>query len=185
MTCLTEGCDRTNLAGRGLCRTCYNRARRRGVLASHPKIRTRSTATCAVGGCDRTVTKLALCNAHYLRQYRHGSTDERIYRGPSHPSWMDDNIGYAGAHDRVRATRGPAGDHTCVDCGLQAKEWAYRHDSPREMIGPASTGTGREPRMLPYSPDPADYDPRCIRCHRRYDEVALKRWATTRLALSR
>lgn len=76
---------------------------------------------------------------------------------PTHP--YKATVTYAGAHDRVTATKGRAAEHACIDCGSQAEHWSYDHADTAEL-----TEAG-----LPYSTDPAHYDPRCIRCHRRFD----------------
>lgn len=180
--CVVDGCSRINIVGRGLCSGCYTRNSRRGTLANYPKIRVRSAIPCTVDGCERIAVKLTLCDRHYLRLRRTGTTeDQPPARGADSCSWVGDAVSYDGAHDRVRRARGRAHQFLCIDdCGRQAQEWSYRGGSDKELIGPTSTGRGKEPRLLPYSPDPADYEPRCIGCHRRYDEVALKRWATER-----
>jgi hypothetical protein len=54
-----------------------------------------------------------------------------------------------GRHNRVRRARGPARDYPCVGCGGPAREWSQRHDTD--------------------GLDPADYDPRCCKCHFAYD----------------
>lgn len=67
---------------------------------------------------------------------------------------------YRGAHMRVTKARGRACGHLCVDCGNTASQWSYRHDDPNEIEDEA----GRQ-----YSVDPLHYDPRCRRCHIRFD----------------
>lgn len=71
-----------------------------------------------------------------------------------------DQIGYAGAHDRVEAVKGKASSHECVDCDKPAREWSYNHQDPEQRDG--SYG--------PFSMDPGYYEPRCTRCHRIFDE---------------
>ena len=73
---------------------------------------------------------------------------------------------------RVRAVRGSASNHACVACGNPAEHWSYRHNSPGELMC-TKTIHGYE-CVLRYSPDPADYDPRCLSCHRTYDARSLK-----------
>ena len=62
---------------------------------------------------------------------------------------------YAARHHRVYRERGSAGDHACADCGQPADEWAQVH---------GTTGT-----------EAGDYEPRCVKCHRAYDDNAVPR----------
>lgn len=52
-------------------------------------------------------------------------------------------------HDMVRAVRGSARGHDCVDCGEAANQWSHVH-------GTETT-------------NPDSYEPRCTSCHIRYD----------------
>jgi NAD-dependent SIR2 family protein deacetylase len=60
---------------------------------------------------------------------------------------------YAANHQRVTKARGKAAELTCVDCGGQAQHWSQVRDT---------TGD-----------DPSHYEPRCAKCHVRYDEVTI------------
>lgn len=62
---------------------------------------------------------------------------------------------YSTRHSRVLAARGRASEQKCADCGNGAAEWSQRHGTD----GAA----------------PADYDPRCHRCHQVYDGAGAKR----------
>jgi hypothetical protein len=77
-------------------------------------------------------------------------------------------LGYGTAHRWVRSDRGPASRQTCVDCGQAAAEWSYAHERATERRFDPLMPTA------PFSLDPADYDPRCIRCHKHYDRAARK-----------
>lgn len=66
------------------------------------------------------------------------------HRGQSY-----DPAAYSTRHDRVKRERGAAADHTCVECGSSAHEWAQTH---------GTDGT-----------DTQDYRPMCRACHRAYD----------------
>lgn len=57
---------------------------------------------------------------------------------------------YGAKHKVVYRARGKASDHTCVECGDAAVNWAQTHDTD-----------GTDPQ--------AHYQPMCLRCHRRYD----------------
>jgi len=72
--------------------------------------------------------------------------------GPANPRWSGDEVGKQGAHDRVKALRGPASDRLCVECGHPADHWSLTTRPP---------GT--------WSPNPEDYDPRCASCHKLFD----------------
>lgn len=86
--------------------------------------------------------------------------------------WATAEVGYKTAHNRVAVTYGLASLHSCIDCGEQAKEWSYRGGSPVELIGEHTNESGT--RMVAYSPDPRDYDPRCKSCHVKYDSRKLQ-----------
>ncbi len=77
----------------------------------------------------------------------------RQQAGPAGTRWLGDSVGIKGAHDRVRRARGPASDHTCIDCPAQAAEWSY-DEAPGE-----------------HSPRIEDYSPRCYSCHKRLDNL--------------
>lgn len=79
--------------------------------------------------------------------------------GEASVSWVGDDIGYSGAHMRIRAERGRADGHDCVGCGEQAMHWSYNHDDPN----------GLSSKYGSYSPDPQHYSPRCVSCHKVYD----------------
>ena len=75
-----------------------------------------------------------------------------------------DDIGYAAAHERVRRDRGRVQVYRCVDCGDGAQHWSYDHSDPDELVA-----LNLSANPVAYSNDPAHYDPRCVRCHKRYD----------------
>lgn len=74
------------------------------------------------------------------------------------------DIEYGAAHDRVRARQGNVKDSPCIDCGNPASHWSYDHQDPRELVSRAPGTAG-----IPYSTNPAHYDPRCVSCHKRFD----------------
>lgn len=81
---------------------------------------------------------------------------------------LQDVVDYAGAHERVRALRGPAKAHRCADCGEPAQSWSYDRGDPAELLG---VGYGRG---LAYSLDAAHYQPRCKPCHAAFDAPSRK-----------
>lgn len=76
-----------------------------------------------------------------------------------------DDVSYRSAHLRLRRERGRAAEMDCVDCAGPAAEWSLPRDATPSMWG--DVGDGKV--VCRYSPDPAVYEPRCVRCHRRYD----------------
>lgn len=74
---------------------------------------------------------------------------------------------YVAAHRHVAATRGPARDHSCFQCGAPALHWAYQHDDPDERL------ELRGGFWVPFSSDPKHYEPMCVACHRRFDARPL------------
>lgn len=76
-----------------------------------------------------------------------------------------DDIGYGAAHERVRADRGDASTHSCIDCGTRAAQWSYDHTDPAEQLDVLQ---GRH-QPIAYSVHPSHYEPRCVPCHKRFD----------------
>ena len=73
---------------------------------------------------------------------------------------------YSDMHWRLRVLRGPASRHACVRCGRPAAHWAYRHRDARQRLD--------SPAGL-WSTHLDDYDPLCVRCHKRADLVEIRR----------
>lgn len=73
--CATEGCEKTRFC-RGLCRSCYSKGMRAGVLPPLPPRRP-ATGTCGVEGCEKSIRGGAkgICPMHTMRLRRHGSLD--------------------------------------------------------------------------------------------------------------
>jgi hypothetical protein len=71
------------------------------------------------------------------------------------PTWKGDDVSYGGAHQRLYRARGRANQHPCK-CGKQAQQWAVMRATHKAEEGP-------------YSPDPTDYQPMCVSCHKRMD----------------
>lgn len=90
---------------------------------------------------------------------------------------------YRRAHLNVKAARGPASMHVCVDCDGRATDWSLNHrTTPMERIHVYRNG-------VMFSVSIEDYSPRCHQCHRIYDRgcdctvcvyrAGLKRTKTT------
>lgn len=132
--------------------------------------------------------KVADASAHYHANLEAGRAQRREYRAnhleqvrakdrdyatrrdgirdPSKP-WPEGWCSYDAAHQRTKRERGRASGHTCIDCGGQAADWSYSHageiefSQERKSKGVLIT--------VHYSPNPADYDPRCKACHTKFD----------------
>lgn len=77
---------------------------------------------------------------------------------------MASNAECRAVHKRLRAERGSASDHACIDCGtkgVRLHDWAYQYTA----IDEKTTETGR-----PYSTELSDYAPMCRSCHFRFDQ---------------
>lgn len=70
-----------------------------------------------------------------------------------------DQVGYAAVHARLRRGKGKASAFQCIQCGDQAKDWAYDHTDPDERFDADG----------PYSLDPDRYHPMCRPCHLALD----------------
>ncbi len=145
---------------------------------------------CTVDGCTTLSYCRDLCGMHYNRLLRYGSPSQTLERDRScliidcrnqaswitrlcsehahHPSptaaerwraWI--KPGYYGVHRRVYRLKGAARLHACINCGLQARHWAYDHKDPDELTD-ESVG-------LLYSHNTDHYQPMCQFCHAQLD----------------
>ena len=162
--CSVTGCIKTADTAE-MCKAHYFRVRRNG----HPggpeiKVKGLPKLPCSVDGCDSPQASRGLCDKHYQRLRNHGDVYFVTPRtGENNPCYRGDRIGIGAAHERVRASRGKADQYTCTACGERAKHWAYNHADPNEKQ--ASRGNV----LMPYSVDPAYYQPMCVPCHKVYD----------------
>lgn len=164
--CSVDGCDE-DAKTRGMCRSHYGKWYRHGT----PITPIRQRYPCVIEGCTdpANLKPGGMCRYHIGRKCKTGSATTPLrVRGGTTP------CKYSAAHRRIRDTRGRASEHDCIDCGRQAAEWSYRGGSALEMTERRSTGHGGFV-VVPYSPDPMDYDPRCKSCHNRYDNPANNR----------
>jgi hypothetical protein len=144
----------------------YARIRRNGHLGTvHTPPRPRGAGPCTVQGCGKRDTGThGLCAAHYSRLTRNG--DPCALRGVSrrkqeqNPNWRGDDIKYRAAHERLRAQRGAAEGHQCIDCGKPAAHWSYNHTDHNQQQSDCG---------LPFSVEPRHYSPRCVPCHKAFD----------------
>lgn len=165
MDCSVPDCARPKRSkNQALCEMHYYRVRRTGTTGTAQPRQRVGDKPCAISGCDRrSASLLGWCGTHYTRYKRHGSPDTVLKATPtpdaSHPQWKAERIGYSGAHMRVRAARGSASAHPCVDCRGQAQQWSYDHADPDE----------KQSDVGPYSTDPRHYEARCASCHKLFD----------------
>lgn len=138
------------------CETHYYRLRRTGSVADPVRI----SGACRVDGCERLASLGDnFCRLHYLRIKNRGDVTFEN-RGPNCHTWTGEDATYKAVHQRVRAKYGSARDLTCIDCGGPAKHWSYDHTDPNSRF---QEGKGD------YSTDIEKYDPRCVKCHKRFD----------------
>jgi hypothetical protein len=110
-------------------------------------------------GCDKSAQAKGLCMTHYQRQRRNGDPNLVRPRGYA-ASWPPT---YRRVHHWLRRERGKASDYTCIECGGQARDWAYDNCDPDELVGlVAGTKVG-------YSADLSRYYPMCHSCHLAMD----------------
>ena len=74
---------------------------------------------------------------------------------------------YSTSHHRVTVEKGRAALWSCVDCGKAAEEWSYTGTDPDELTSDQGLWS------LAHSASPEFYEPRCKKCHKRYD-LALR-----------
>lgn len=166
-----DGCDRP-VKGFGWCRAHLDRLRRSGD-AGRADTETKQSAErpCIVDECAAPVGDKGargMCNKHYLRWCKHGDPAMVAVGGvpqplDRNPHWSGDNATYNGVHLRLAAQRGRATEYPCVDCGDLAFEWSYNNSHEQE----------RRDSIGRYSTNLDAYDPRCVRCHRRFDAAML------------
>lgn len=120
-----------------------------------------SKSRCSISGCDRIYRAHGFCRTHYSRWRKYGDPQSHV---PIRDG-VSRNVGYHGAHDRVKAARGRASEHGCAwaECSAAASDWAYDGQDPEEMIG-MDHGT-----ELRYSANPQHYLPLCKSHHIRFD----------------
>lgn len=155
--CAVDGCDAQS-AKRGWCGKHYLRWWKHGDPIHSPQTFTH----CQIEGCARPPRSRTsgMCEMHYCRARRHGDPLTLVDKHKV-------DAGYRAAHSRVSRDRGRAATHQCIDCGVQAQHWSYRHDDPDEMTSP---------RGQSYSLSPTHYDPRCSPCHAVFDGTGANQY---------
>jgi hypothetical protein len=128
----------------------------------------KATRVCSVDECGRTDRIVrGMCWAHYMRWWKYGDVGTsqigsrgQPFDGSRHPNYRGSQVGYYGAHRRVRDERGPARGYRCAGCGGEACHWAYDHTDPAPLTDQGG---------LLYSADLARYKPLCAQCHGKFD----------------
>ena len=89
MTCAIPGCDKNHYA-RGMCKTCYEWARRHGETPTTADRRVARDPWCEVPGCVKPHKARGLCEACYTWWRRHGEIPQRARLGTRNPEagWM-------------------------------------------------------------------------------------------------
>lgn len=148
--CRELGCARTPKA-RGMCDGHYRQWVTAGGLGR----------ACGEPSCDRFAVARGLCTLHYS-YWREGP-------GKSLVRPFGDVVSNSSAHQRCTALWGSVRQYPCINCGEQAREWAYDGTDPTQLYEKSGTGS-----WLFYSVYPEFYMPMCIKCHRRRDNALVK-----------
>ena len=174
--CEVSFCSKPVRSGKAaLCEGHYNQ-KRKGKPFTELKPR-RIEGGCGVAGCELPRRRGRYCPKHTARIARHGDphkviphSERNFLTGEDHPKWTGDEATYNAVHMRLRTQRGSASEYRCISCPAVAEQWAYVHN--RERSATAVEG--------PYSVVLADYEPMCVRCHKRMDmDIVLARRAAT------
>lgn len=170
MNCNVSSCDRaTRTPGSQLCEAHYYQQRRgKPFTVVRTTRKHKPVEKCSVDGCHIEASShyRPMCPKHEIRVARHG--DPHILKfhtafGADNPNWSGSDVGYTGAHDRVRQALGTASSHTCVECERPALHWAYDHSCPDEKTS----------EVGPFSVDLDRYHPMCVPCHKKFDLARL------------
>lgn len=158
--CSVDGCEKPR-HGNTYCSAHHARWKRYGDPEA-PLLRHPNAGLCSVNGCDQPMRKRTWCAGHYAQWQRYGEVRPFEYK------WGDG--GYVSTHNLIRRRRGKAVLFVCVDCGGPAEEWSYDHNDPDERTRLHGG------HLVTFSRNPDCYSPRCVRCHRIYDEnpIAMK-----------
>jgi len=147
------------------CEMHYTRMRR-GSDMTAPELKRNPSRRCEVAQCEKKANG-RFCSMHHARFYRHGSPHMRLpparIGGSSSPTWKGDDIGYSGAHMRLRGERGsPSKCDHCGRTGEGAYHWALNWSAePSVRVD--------QPSGLRYSVRPSDYVRLCVSCHKHMD----------------
>jgi len=95
-----------------------------------------------------------VCGKNYFRPIRNkffcSSDCQGVYfSNKNNSQWKGESATYTAKHAWVIRKMGSAKKRACVDCGKQAKNWSNVDHTYKRKLG--------------------DYQPRCVRCHRKND----------------
>lgn len=172
-TCSIDGCAKpARTKSAELCKMHYHRQYRGRPVGDATELkRKQRNPECHIEGCVNPDTEAGLCSMHAARKRRHGDPlrvithkERDMPTGTAHHNWLGKDVGYTAAHDRVRRLKGSASQHSCIECGGQARHWSYDHQDPDENLADV-----RSANLAAYSDKPAHYQPRCVPCHKQFD----------------
>lgn len=174
LTCTVDGCIKPKRRKKAeLCEMHYHRQYRGLPIGGATEmVRKQRSSECHIEGCHKPDREAGLCSMHGARKRRHGDptksiaySERNMPTGEAHTNWLGEDVGYTGAHDRVRRLHGSASLHLCTECGNPAYHWSYNHDDPDEKHAIVRL----TPNPIAYSDKPGHYSPRCVPCHKRFD----------------
>lgn len=132
-------------------------------LASRVKVE----RICALPSCGNTYSTWPKRLEGGGGYYCCGACSNAARRGANSPTWTGSDIGISGAHARCRKLWGSASQYPCIECGKQARDWAYDGTDPDQRY------TNKRGVYVFYSAWPEFYMPMCRKCHRKRDsEIA-------------
>jgi hypothetical protein len=99
--CRFESCDRTvgTKGAKGLCPAHYRQSKVGELRPIIKKMRRVPGAVCLVDGCEKRDGRFSagMCNAHYLRSYRHGDPNILLKTQDGEPAkWIKSMVGFSG-----------------------------------------------------------------------------------------
>lgn len=152
--CAVDSCDRPHY-GRGFCQRHWHEYRNGIEPGTRPCL---AGTPCSFPGCGRAVRTNGLCSTHADNLRTKGELK------PIESRSIHDECRYDAAHHRVTNLWGKASQYPCIECGNQAKDWAYDRKDETELYGETVTKS-----WCFYSRYPEFYMPMCGSCHRRRD----------------
>lgn len=113
---------------------------------------------CNFDGCEKPPAYRfrGLCRSHYA--WVNKGKEKRVLS-----LWSVD-IKPGAAHRRCRILWGRAAEHTCIECGNEAYDWAYDGTDSSQLYADNGNGT-----WTWFSRFPEFYMPMCRSCHRKRD----------------